>query len=338
MHALKIFFMFNFKCQNSRMIVKGDGKGKKMRILVLGAGGIGGYFGGRLVEKGEDVTFLVREKRKQQLEQTGMRIKSVHGDFVCHPQLITAKDSPTPFDVVLFSTKSYHLRQAIEDVKPFVGEHTAIIPLLNGIVHVEELQREFGEEKVMGGLCFIETTLNEDGEIVQTSPVHRLLFGEFNELNSERANKIAEIFSGTKASIMLSKQIEKEMWHKYLFITAMSGMTTLMRSPVGPIVESEGGMEFIRSLLKEAALIMKSHSAPIHDTIIDQHLETMSKQSYNMKSSMLRDMEKGVQIEGDHIQGYLLQLAEKYLVEAPILNAVYQNLKVYEFIRLKNNL
>jgi len=335
---IKDNFMFNFKFRNSRMIIMDDGKGNKMRILVLGAGGIGGYFGGRLVEKGEDVTFLVREKRKQQLEQTGLRIKSVHGDFGCHPQLITVKDSPTAFDVVLFSTKSYHLSQAIEDVKPFVGEHTVIIPLLNGIAHIAQLQREFGEERVIGGLCFIETTLNEKGEIVQTSSVHRLLFGEIKEHDSERANKIAEIFSGTKASIKLSTQIEKEMWHKYLFITAMSSMTTLMRSPVGPIVESEGGLEFIRSLLEEAALIMKRHAAPINDTIIDQHLETMSKQSYTMKSSMQRDMEKGLQIEGNHIQGYLLQLAVKHEIEAPILSTIYQNLKVYELLRLKNEL
>ena len=320
------------------MIVMVNGKGNTMRILVLGAGGIGGYFGGRLVEKGEDVTFLVREKRKQQLEQTGLRIKSVHGDFVCHPQLITVKESLTAFDIVLFSTKSYHLSQAIEDVKPFVGGDTVIIPLLNGIAHIVELKKEFGEGRVIGGLCFIETTLNEEGEIVQTSPVHRLLFGEFNEPDSERANKIAAIFSGTKASVKLSKQIEKEMWHKYLFITAMSGMTTLMRSPVGPIVDSEGGMAFIRSLLEEAATIMKRHTAPINDTIIDQHLETMSKQSYNMKSSMQRDMEKGVQIEGNHIQGYLLKLAVKHEIEAPILSTIYQNLKVYESIRLKNEL
>ena len=309
-----------------------------MRILVLGAGGIGGYFGGRLVEKGEDVTFLVREKRKKKLEQTGLRIKSVHGDFVCQPQLITASESPTAFDVVLFSTKSYHLWQAIEDVKPFVGENTVIIPLLNGIAHVTELQREFGKERVIGGLCFIETTLNEAGEIVQTSPVHRLLFGEFNGQDSERVEQIANIFSGTKASIKLSNQIEKEMWHKYLFITAMSGMTTLMRSPVGPIVESEGGMNFIHSLLEEAAHIMRRHEAPINDTIINQHLETMSKQTYQMKSSMQRDMEKGLPTEGDHIQGYLLQLAEKYQVATPLLQAVYQNLKVYELMRLKNEI
>ncbi|HDR6311193.1 TPA: 2-dehydropantoate 2-reductase [Bacillus cereus] len=301
-----------------------------MRILVLGAGGVGGFFGGRLVEKGEDVTFLVRRKRKQQLEEKGLVIRSVNGDFSFQPKLITKEDRTSPFDVILFSTKAYHLNEAIQDLKPFVGENTVIIPLLNGIAHVSLLQKEFGEEKVIGGLCFIETTLNDQGEIVQTSAANRLLFGEMKFPDSERIQHIAKAFAGTKSSFVLSENITQDMWHKYLFITAMSGVTTLMRAPIGPIRESEGGRDFIQNLFEECVQIMRCIGAPIKEDIAQEHMKTIDKISYNMKSSMQRDMEKGSAIEGEHLQGYLLDLAEQFSVEAPLLGAVYQNLKVYE--------
>ncbi|OFD50367.1 2-dehydropantoate 2-reductase [Bacillus mycoides] len=301
-----------------------------MRILVLGAGGVGGFFGGRLVEKGEDVTFLVRSKRKQQLEEKGLVIRSVNGDFSFQPKLITKEDRTSPFDVILFSTKAYHLNDATIDLKPFVGENTVIIPLLNGIAHLSLLQKEFGVEKVMGGLCFIETTLNDQGEIVQTSAANRLVFGEIKPQDSERIKRISKAFADTKASFVLSENITQDMWHKYLFITVMSGMTTLMRAPIGPIRESDGGREFIRNLFAESVQIMKAMEAPVKDNIIEEHMKTIDKISYDMKSSMQRDMEKGSFIEGKHLQGYLLNLAEQFLIEAPLLGAVYQNLKVYE--------
>ncbi|WP_243521621.1 2-dehydropantoate 2-reductase [Bacillus pseudomycoides] len=301
-----------------------------MRILVLGAGGVGGYFGGRLVEKGEDVTFLVRSRRKQQLEKNGLAIRSIKGDFSFIPQLITKTESIDPFDLILFSTKTYHLEEAINDLKPFVGEKTIIIPLLNGIAHLSALQRVFGEDKVIGGLCFIETTLNGEGDVVQTSSADRLVFGEIKHLNTERIHEIADTLKGTKASFVLSNHIVQDMWHKYLFITVMSGVTTLMRAPIGSIRESDGGRDLIRNLFEEAAQIMKASGAPIQDNIIDEHMKTIEKISYDMKSSMQRDMEKGSSIEVEYLQGYLLKLAKQFHIDAPLLKIVYQNLKIYE--------
>ncbi|NEU30899.1 ketopantoate reductase family protein [bacterium LRH843] len=302
-----------------------------MHILVVGVGGIGGYFGGRLVEKGEDVTFLVRKRRKEQLEKKGhLMIHSVNGDLKVKPALITASDPSSPFDLILLSTKAYHLQDSIKDIKPFVGENTVILPLLNGIAHVPLLIKEFGEEKVIGGLCFIETTLNSNGEIVQASPVNRIVIGDFNEPDSERIHRIASVLSGTRATFELSDHIEQEMWHKYLFITVMSGMTALMSAPVGPIRDSEGGRIYIRQLFEEVEKIMKAHNAPIREGIVDEYMEMMDNMSYDMKSSMQRDMEKESLIEGDHLQGYLLNLAEKYNINAPLLKTIYQHLKVYE--------
>ncbi|AXO97951.1 2-dehydropantoate 2-reductase [Bacillus anthracis] len=308
-----------------------------MRILVLGAGGVGGFFGGRLVEKGEDVTFLVRSKRKKQLEERGLVIRSVNGDFSFQPKLITKEDRTAPFDVILFSTKAYHLNEAIQDLKPFVGESTVIIPLLNGIAHLSLLQKEFGEEKVIGGLCFIETTLNDEGEIVQTSAANRLVFGEMKSQHAEKIKHISKAFAGTKSSFVLSENITQDMWHKYLFITVMSGVTTLMRAPIGPIRESEGGHDFIRNLFEECVQIMRCIGAPVKDDITEEHMKTIDKISYDMKSSMQRDMEKGSSIEGTHLQGYLLDVAKQFSIEAPLLGVVYQNLKVYEEMTLNRS-
>ncbi|AJH61330.1 2-dehydropantoate 2-reductase [Bacillus cereus 95/8201] len=308
-----------------------------MRILVLGAGGVGGFFGGRLVEKGEDVTFLVRSKRKKQLEERGLVIRSVNGDFSFQPKLITKEDRTAPFDVILFSTKAYHLNEAIQDLKPFVGESTVIIPLLNGIAHLSLLQKEFVEEKVIGGLCFIETTLNDEGEIVQTSAANRLVFGEMKSQHAEKIKHISKAFAGTKSSFVLSENITQDMWHKYLFITVMSGVTTLMRAPIGPIRESEGGHDFIRNLFEECVQIMRCIGAPVKDDITEEHMKTIDKISYDMKSSMQRDMEKGSSIEGTHLQGYLLDVAKQFSIEAPLLGVVYQNLKVYEEMTLNRS-
>ncbi|WP_068778424.1 2-dehydropantoate 2-reductase [Paenibacillus sp. GM2] len=301
-----------------------------MRILVLGAGGVGGYFGGRLVEQGADVTFFVREHRKQQLEQEGLVIRSVHGDMTLEPRVITSQDEARPFDLILFSTKAYHLNGAMQDVKPFVGENTVILPLLNGVAHIPELQREFGKDKVIGGLCFIETTLNEQGHIIQTSQGHYVRYGEFGNRATERIRAIEEALGGTKASFVRSAHIEQDIWHKYLYITTIAGVTTLMRAPLGPIRDSDNGYEYIRGVFQEGAAIMMAHGAPLDPEIVVKHMITMEKTGYMMKASMLRDMEKGLAIEGRHLHGYLLDLAKQHKMEAPLLEVIYRNLQVYE--------
>lgn len=303
-----------------------------MRILVLGAGGVGGYFGGRLAEKGADVTFLVRSRRKRQLESDGLVIRSVHGDVTIRPKTITAEEpANTPYDLVLFSSKAYHLEEAVRDLRPFVGERTVVLPLLNGVAHYPVLQREFGADRVIGGLCFVETTLNQEGHVIQTSKDHFVRFGEFGQSQSqtERIRQIEQALGGTKASFLLSEHIERDIWHKYLFIAAIAGITTLMRSPVGPIRETTGGTDFIRNVFREIEAIMLAHRAPLDGDIVDRHMETTDRMSFEMKSSMLRDMEKGYAVEGEHLHGYLLQLAERHGLEAPRLQAIYHNLKVY---------
>lgn len=301
-----------------------------MRILVIGAGAVGGYFGGRLLEKGVDVTFLVRERRKKQLQERGLVIHSVHGDAALKPKLLVTGEKADPFDVIIFSNKAYHLPEAIRDAKPYAGAKTIILPLLNGMAHMNMLWNEFGKENVLGGLCFIETTLNEHGEIVQTSASHDVRFGEWSGERTERIVALEQLFSGCNARFRSSEKIVTDMWNKYLFITAMSGVTTLFRAPVGPIRSGKYGQEIIYGLLKEIAAVMRAHGAPIADDIEEQQLAQFNRIEAAMKSSMQRDMEKRQLIEADHLQGYLLSLAEQYNIATPLLKMVYHNLKIYE--------
>lgn len=304
-----------------------------MKILIVGAGAIGGYFGGRLLEIGKDVTFLVREKRKKQLEEFGLNINSVHGNVKLIPQLITTDDHDRQFDMILISTKSYHLAQVIQDIRPFVQQDTIILPLLNGIAHLELLIDAFGDEAVIGGLCFIETTLDEQGIIVQKSPLHQLIYGERSGEITPRMESLQNVFKGINATCELSTQIMQEMWHKYLFITTLSGITSLMESPIGPIMELESGRHTVRSLLDEIKAIMTKIEAPIRDTIVDESFTKISQMPTDMKSSMQRDMEKSLPLEADHLQGFLLHHAST--LQAPVLNTIYTKLKIYEKIDSK---
>jgi 2-dehydropantoate 2-reductase len=306
-----------------------------MRILVVGAGAVGGYFGGRLLEKGKDVTFLVREKRSKQLAEHGLRIESVNGNATLHPKTISTKNGENPFDLVILSTKAYHLDSVLNDITPFVGPSTILLPLLNGISHIEVLKDRFGQKNVIGGLCFIESTLNEAGTVQQTSSFHDLVFGELNGVKTERITRIEEAFSGTEAIFRLSNNIMKELWHKYLFITAFSGVTTLTRSPIGPIVEADGGLELIRSLGKELCCVARSIDAPIATEYEEILTTRISQMGYEMKSSMQRDMEKGLPAEADHLQGYLYQIAKEKQMNVPLLEMIYTNLKVYEVNRVR---
>lgn len=305
-----------------------------VRILVVGAGAVGGYFGGRLAEKGENVTFLVRENRKKQLEQHGLTIQSIHGNVKLTPQLLLSGEEAGHFDVILLSTKAYHLDSAIKDMRPYIGKDTMILPLLNGMSHIDKLIESFDEKNVLGGLCFVESTLDQNGTIIQTSPIHDLVYGERNGEKTVRITRLEKTFSETKANFLLSEKIKQDMWVKYLFISTLSGITSLFRSPIGPILENNEGLNTIEKVLTEAAAIMRSVNAPLPESIEEIQLNRLMAMNYEMKSSLQRDMEKNLPIEAGHLYGYLLNLASKNNMDVPTLKVIYQNLKVYETMNL----
>ncbi|PTM57543.1 ketopantoate reductase family protein [Desmospora activa] len=304
-----------------------------MKVLVVGAGAVGGYFGGRLVEAGRDVSFLVRERRRRELQEQGLGIKSVHGDWHgAVTTLVTGESAPT-FDLVLLSVKAYYLEAAIRDLTPYVGDHTLILPLLNGIAHLDRLREAFGEERVVGGLCFIETTLNAQGEVEQYSHRHDLFYGALSPSQQERMAQLDETFVGIRAGVYRSDDILREMWKKYLFIATFSGITSLMGSAIGPIREVRGGLESLRRLLSDIVQAASIREPKMVLQLEEEVRQTLEQLTPSMKSSMLRDMEKGNAVEVDHLHGFLLDLAGPKM-DLPLLHAVVARLQGYERERI----
>ena len=203
-----------------------------MRILVVGAGAVGGYFGGRLLAAGRDVVFLVRERRAAQLARTGLAIRSSLGDVnIASPPTVTADKLSQSFDVILLSCKAYDLAGAEDAFAPAVGAQTAILPILNGMAHLDRLAERFGRERVLGGLCVISSTLDPDGRILHLNDAHRLAFGELDKPSSARADAIAATLAGAGFDSRLSNTILQEMWEKWVFLTTSCKINWLATAP-----------------------------------------------------------------------------------------------------------
>src|SRR5215469_16190632 len=209
-------------------------EGASMKILMVGAGATGGYFGGRLLEAGQDVTFLVRAKRAESLARTGLVIRSATGDATApSPTTIQANALREPFDLIIVSCKAYHLPQVIDDMAPAVGPQTTILPVLNGMRHLDLLDARFGAERVLGGQCVIAATLDADGAVRHLNTSHSLTFGERDGSRSARVERIAQAMAGARFEPRLSTTILQDMWDKWVFLASLAGITCLMRAAVG---------------------------------------------------------------------------------------------------------
>lgn len=302
-----------------------------MRVLVVGAGAVGGYFGGRLAELGRDVTFLVRPKRTAALAQNGLVVKSRYGDISIHsPKTVLAANLRESFDLVLLSCKAYDLDDAMDSFSGGVGPRTAILPLLNGIRHLDALESRFGRERLLGGQCFIAATLNEAGEIVHMSEQHGLTFGELDRDRSERARAIEELMTGAQFDARLSDHIVLDMWQKWVFLATLAGATCLMRAAIGDIVTAPGGLDFILGLFEECCAIAAANGYATRPDFIERWKHTLTMPESLLTASMLRDIESNSRVEADHIVGDLLERGRNHGIDSPKLAIAYAHLKSYE--------
>jgi 2-dehydropantoate 2-reductase len=238
--------------------------GGKMRILVVGAGAVGGYFGGRLSLIGRDVTFLVREQRAAEIRDRGFEILSPHGDATVRPLVVTAGEIKGAYDLVLLSVKGYELANAIEDFAAAVGEHTAIQPVLNGMRHIDVLTDRFGASRVLGGVCIVATVIDEQRRIVQLNDMQSMTYGELDGSSSARLETIDHDCQGAGFAANASSSIVQEMWEKWVFIAALGGITCLLRGSVGDIEAAPRGRNLTTAMLDEC--IIRSRS--IQDTVL----------------------------------------------------------------------
>jgi len=306
-----------------------------MRILVVGAGAIGGYFGGRLAETGRDVTFLVRPRRAAQLCKTGLAIQSPCGDaHLATPRTVTAAEVRESYDLILLSCKAYDLASAMDSFASAVGSDTAILPLLNGMAHMQALAGRFGSQSVLGGQCVISTTLDPDGRVLHLNDLHLLTFGECDGSHSPRAKAIERVFAGARFETRLSANILQEMWEKWVFIAATAGITCLLRATVGDIVAA-GAAELTTTMLDECASIAAAHGFAPREEPKARGRAMLTQPGSAFAASMLRDIENGTRIEGDHIVGELLRRGQAKQCPAPLLRIAYAHLRTYEARRAR---
>lgn len=307
-----------------------------MRILVLGAGGTGGYFGGRLAQAGVDVTFLVRPARAAQLAQDGLVIRSPLGDAAFPVQHVTADGlaalaAEQPFDLVMLSCKAYDLESSIEAIAPAVSSRTTVLPILNGLRHYATLDARFGRNAVLGGLCFISATKAADGAVLHLAPAAKLTFGERDNTGaSARVLALAAACVQANVDHLASDAIGQEQWVKYSFLTALAAGTCLMRADVGTIVGTDEGEAIMRGLYAECLAVAEAAGEPVPEKAQGIALGALTQAGSALKASMLRDLEAGQQVEAMQIVGDMRLRAREAGVLAPLLAVAYAHLQAYE--------
>jgi 2-dehydropantoate 2-reductase len=304
-----------------------------MRILVIGAGAVGGYFGARLAAAGRDVTFLVRGARAEQLRRNGLQVISPQGDVtVPAPQLLLAQDltaKPQTFDLILLSTKAYSLEAAMEDFAPAVGAETAILPLLNGITHLDKLVARFGEAHVLGGSTRIVADIDAEGRVHSMEALHDLNFGERDATVTPRIEAIDALLNNAGFEAKLQADIVAFMWQKWVFLAALGAITCLIRGSIGQVVAAPGGVETAQGILNETSTVAAANGYPTPVPFLEHTTARLLKAGSPLTASMYRDMKRGAAVEADHILGDMIARGKAKGVETPLLKAAYAMLSVY---------
>ena len=310
-----------------------------MRILVLGAGGTGGYFGGRLAQAGADVTFLVRPARAALLAERGLRIRSPLGDADLDVATVTAQDLPAlaaarPFDLVLLACQAYDLDSAIESVAPAVGANTAVLPILNGLLHYDALDARFGRERVPGGLCFIGATLGADGEVLHLGRPASITFG-LREGNADGGvlARLAAAYAQAGVDHLYAPDIAAAQWIKYSFLAALAAGTCLMRTSVGTVVAAEGGEAFMAALHAECLAVAAAEGHPVPEDEARTARAGLTRAGSPVTASMLRDLQAGLRVEALQIVGDMVHRAHRAGLQVPRLEAAWVHLQAYESAR-----
>jgi len=301
-----------------------------MRTLVLGAGAVGGYFGGRLVEAGRDVTFLVRPARAGLLAERGLKVTSPLGDFTVKPQLATADNLNGPYDLILLTAKQYDLDQAIDAIRPAVGPRTAILPMLNGLVHLDRLAAAFGGEAILGGVAYVGASLQPDGSIRHHNQLSGIAFGERAGGISQRTRAISAEFENSKVTAPPSENVMLDMWEKFAMITTMAGMNCLLRGTIGEIAATEDGAALMLDYFAENQAIAAAAGFPLRQTFRDNIAKMLTEKGSLNNASMHHDLARGSRTEGEYIIGDMRRRAIALGVATPLLRAAYAHLHIYE--------
>ncbi len=302
-----------------------------MKILMLGAGAVGGYFGGRLVEAGADVTFLVRPKRAELMAKEGLRVKSRAGDIHRQVPLVTQDALRPGYDLVMFTAKSYDLDSAIEAIAPAMKGDCMVLPFLNGMSHLAVLDARFGRERVLGGVAYIASTLSPEGVILHLGEFNKMAYGPRDGAPGAMAlcKSLDAAFAKTSVEHVLSDSIEQVMWDKWVFLASIAGMTAMMRAAVADILEADAGERLMLAMLAECVSVASAEGFPVAEKILANHRKVLTQKGSAATASMMRDTESGGPTEADTILGALLVLAKKHSLQTPVMEIAYTHMQAY---------
>lgn len=301
-----------------------------MRIAIMGAGGLGGYFGARLVQGGADVHFVARGKHLEAMQRDGLRIE---GPEPLHVAKVQASADPAEIgvaDVVMLCVKLWDTAQAIEQIRPLVGPDTAVISFQNGVLKDDALRAAFEARQLMGGVGYVATTIAAPGVIRQTGPMQRLLFGEFDGSQSPRGRALlaACLAGGIKAE--LSTDIVREIWQKFVFLVGLSGTTSTIDRPIGPIRSNPQTRAFLHDVMQEVVAVGLAHGVQLPADYAQVRLQFADEVAADMTSSMHHDRQRGNRLEVRWLAGAVVQLGAAKGVVTPLNRAIADILALHE--------
>ena len=290
-----------------------------MRILILGAGAVGGYYGARLIQAGADVTFLVRPEKQRLLRKNGLVIETSDETVKLNPATVTKESLNSEVDLVVLTPKSYDFAEAIEVVKVIQGK-PFLLPFLNGIDHLHQMDRLFGKERVMAGAAYVSTTLTADGAVQQLRDDPSFVFGARHESQKNVAEKLHNLCDKSAFKSILSLQIEQALWEKWAVLATLAGMTTLMRASMGKITNCRFGVEATTKMYDECCGVAEKSGYPISADATDRALSVLLEKGSKLTASMLRDLELNQKTEYEHILGSMVDYAKS--VGAPCTSLI----------------
>jgi 2-dehydropantoate 2-reductase len=299
-----------------------------MRIAIMGTGGVGGYYGGLLSQKGQEVIFIARGAHLQAIRAKGLQVKSVHGDFLVSPAQAT--DDPAevgPVDLILFTTKTYHTDVAAPAIKPLVGKETVVVPLQNGIDAAERIGAYVGREHLVGGVTWLSAAIEAHGVIGQYSQFRRVVLGEFDGKMTARLKTIYETLQATGLTMELSDDILKVLWTKFVFISSASALGSLTRATIGEYRQVPETREVLTEALREVAAVAQARGVTLEEDLVAKTLEFIDNAAPDMKTSMQRDVEAGRPSELESMIGVVPRLGRQTGVSTPVLRLAYAVLK-----------
>lgn len=301
-----------------------------MRIVIIGAGGVGGYFGGKIVEAGYNVSFLVRGKTLEAIRERGLRVKSISGDFHVYPIATDNYDIIKTADLIILSVKSWQIESIAHKIKSLLNPEAMVLPLQNGADNAHRLNEILRSDHVIAGLCRIVAKIESPGVIDHFGYEPEILFGELDNSRSERVKKIHNVFIKAGFKNEISTDIQRDIWLKFLFITSISAMGALTRSVLGVMREDV----FIREKLIETANEIVAVGQAIGVHIVKEDIEICFKIidaiDYNTTMSLQRDMMEGKPSELENFNGYIVQQGDKLGIETPINDFIYYSLRPME--------